>query len=573
MSILKLALLITLFTLQLQIVTGQCMIEPLSLNQKVTNSHIIIEGRIVESAVFKTETDIYTEYTIHPYKVFKGGDILDGDLIIKQLGGNYLNEILTVSYNPSFKKGDLGIFFLTQVGNHFKVYGAKQGFMDFNSSDNNTYYYNQIIKKTSQDYIILDNLDVVSKTSRLKGQEVIDFSPKVLSAGTNQLLTIYGSGFGKNRNGGYVSFFDADNGGNGLVDIKVKAAYNHWSDTMIIMNVFARRNATPGTGIITVTNGIGNQYTSSQEIIIESVRYQHIAEQKIRHFELVNMNNEGGYTFYFNDKIDNDQMKNVFFNVLETVSCSTGISYTLSETPSIINSNEHDGTNIIRYANPEELPAGVLGGSIFRTVEADYSGEDSSHGTKVTYIDEIDFIFNKEVPWNYSASLPQSNEYDFESTVLHEILHTLGIGHVIKNDDVMHFSVGTGVTHREVSAPIIEVCDLIRNENGIGEISAYPPMTFKEVGYCLQTYSEESIKYIKVFPNPINTHSEKLTISTSGLSDKTIIVTLYDQLSSVVFTKAVPANIDLNVDLSSLSNGVYFLKVNESTLSIVVEND
>ena len=65
---------------------------------------------------------------------------------------------------------------------------------------------------------------------------------------------------------------------------------------------------------------------------------------------------------------------------------------------------------------------------------------------------------------------------------------------------------------------------------------------------------------IFIYPNPVN---ELLTISVENSIDLPSNYTIYNQLGQVIATKNILNNSDLSITTSSLSNGVYFIKVDK----------
>ena len=57
-------------------------------------------------------------------------------------------------------------------------------------------------------------------------------------------------------------------------------------------------------------------------------------------------------------------------------------------------------------------------------------------------------MFNFDKTWNFTTGAPAGGENDFETVALHEIGHTMGLGHVIDASKVMHFAATTGTSNR-----------------------------------------------------------------------------------------------------------------------------
>jgi hypothetical protein len=104
--------------------------------------------------------------------------------------------------------------------------------------------------------------------------EIVDISSDDFEfiAGRGQIITIRGVGFGDGRNGGYLSFSNADDGGRGGFLIDDKDDYDYqvnsdnsesWTDTeikfrlptYIYQNNINDKTTNIGSGLIRVTNG------------------------------------------------------------------------------------------------------------------------------------------------------------------------------------------------------------------------------------------------------------------------------------------------------------------------------
>jgi Ca2+-binding RTX toxin-like protein len=86
------------------------------------------------------------------------------------------------------------------------------------------------------------------------------------------------------------------------------------------------------------------------------------------------------------------------------------------------------------------LNDGVLGVEIYSVAGAD-----------ITIVSGWDWYTSAD------ANAVGSSQYDFETVVMHELGHALGLGHSASADSVMHSTLTTGAAHRTISADEVEV--------------------------------------------------------------------------------------------------------------------
>ena len=262
------------------------------------------------------------------------------------------------------------------------------------------------------------------------GQVITNFSPTTTSAGSGSQITINGSGFGigigTDLANKYVEFAKADDGG----VTRVKPAlveYVSWADDKVVVIV----PYGAGTGAIKVYNGTSTGVSSSNLTVSYSII--NYSTYQLKH---INDNTQGGYTFQlelgFNGQ---SNAKNSFLKSISAWTCFTNINWKIGATTTV-NQTGFDQINVVRFDTGTELPVGVLG-----TAYTWY--QSCASGTKFQ-ITEIDMVFDKERTWNFEDALPKSSEMDFQSVVQHELGHAHNLGHVIDNNDLMHYGISSG---------------------------------------------------------------------------------------------------------------------------------
>ena len=260
------------------------------------------------------------------------------------------------------------------------------------------------------------------------GQVITNFSPTTTSAGSGSQITINGSGFGIGpaSTNYYVEFAKADDGGQTSVKPALEE-YVSWADDKIVVIV----PYGAGTGAIKVYNGTSTGVSSTNLTVSYSV-INHLTYQ-LKH---INDNTQGGYTFQLEQGFNGQSnAKNSFLKSISAWTCFTGINWKIGATTTV-NQTGYDEINVVRFDTGAELPAGVLG--VAYTWYASCAS-----GTKWQII-ETDMVFDKERTWNFEDALPKSSEMDFQSVVQHELGHAHNLGHVIDNNDLMHYGISNG---------------------------------------------------------------------------------------------------------------------------------
>lgn len=118
-----------------------CQLIPISLEQRIDNANVILEGKVTAKTSYwnETHTQIYTSNIVSVYKVFKGSFTASEAEIITP-GGIVGKDIEQVSHSLQLNVGDVGIF--TVIPNtvnlpkssnliRFKAYSGLQGFIKY----------------------------------------------------------------------------------------------------------------------------------------------------------------------------------------------------------------------------------------------------------------------------------------------------------------------------------------------------------------------------------------------------------------------------------------------------------
>lgn len=153
---------------------------PVSFDQRVTNSKVIFEGKVISSKSYWDEKhfNIYTANVVEVYKVFKG-NLTSSTVELITNGGTVGSERETVTHTLELENGYVGVFMVNPetikpVQNpnlkSYRAYADSQGFVKYNLSDFSaqdpftvyesiSYLYGEIIKRTKTQYKEIKKID------------------------------------------------------------------------------------------------------------------------------------------------------------------------------------------------------------------------------------------------------------------------------------------------------------------------------------------------------------------------------------------------------------------------------
>ncbi|MBK9285787.1 MAG: T9SS type A sorting domain-containing protein [Sphingobacteriaceae bacterium] len=501
----------TLFFLLSAILThAQCMLVPISSNEKVNNSSLIIEGEVISKKAFwNTAHDyIYTSNLIRVDQILKGSVSQSFVEVITQGG---IVESFKIEVEPALilSAEEHGVFMLNtsalpnQHGyNTYEAYGDPQGFIKFNVDGSaNTPFkaYKQInvelknelaslLNKSLADFKDLNPQSKFLGANQIMAMPVTAFSPNNITAGTASQLTITGTGFGATQGANFVQFRNADDGG--ATNITPHSTqYISWSNTQIVVQIPSRTTSTAGVmsgqaGSGTFTVNIGGTPNVSPSSL--TVTYGHLnifttstlTAQKIFDTRHHGLNGSGGMTWRMFTGFDsNTPAKNDFQTAFVTWRCNTYINWQIGATTAV-NTIASDGTNVIRFDIGGELPGGVLGRC------TSYFSGCFSGGTWRWHVTELDIVFDSGTNWQYGAGPVGGSQFDFESVVLHELGHGHQLSHVINNLGVMHYSIGGGQIKNTLNVNDIAGGNAVMTRNLSGAVCGNPIMVALTPGSC-----------------------------------------------------------------------------------------
>ncbi|HHH55182.1 MAG TPA: hypothetical protein ENK91_16085, partial [Bacteroidetes bacterium] len=386
---------------------SQGMIVNTSLEKRVENSSFVIEGRVVHQKYLwdSAYKSIYTVNTVLILNQLKGENYHDTINLITP-GGIVGNDKIEVFPSLKLNINDVGLFILNKANidfernvNNFsnfipeysKLSFIKYDMGNFSAFDDFTSYPDierDIYGKLNSLGLKFENKLNTFQTKELdlrspNAVSISSFTLTTITAGTQSVLTINGSGFGSSQGSGKVEFRNADNGGSGYMS-PIANEYVSWSDNQIKVEVPSRA----GTGDIRVTNDSGSSDVSSSDLTVTynltNINYN---SDKYRP-NLVDADGSGGIEFVFYTDFYNDaNAMGAFTRALNSWRCGGGTGvYFEAGGSSTTDQASSDNVNIIRFDNGSELPSGVLG----RTTNY-YSG----CGNPIDWFtSEIDIVFD-----------------------------------------------------------------------------------------------------------------------------------------------------------------------------------
>ncbi|MBD0353284.1 MAG: hypothetical protein ICV65_19240, partial [Flavisolibacter sp.] len=306
-----------------------------SLEEKVRNAQLIVEGKVTNQYSFwnPEHTMIYTAHTVEVYKLFKG-TTEQSTIEVMTEGGSVDGVSIKASDLLSLKKNAIGLFFCFPNRLNLRsprtkrvlqdVYSSAQGFYQYDLATQRAnapfVQYNDIesklygeIKSNTGSVIQDKNLNFSVRSfarqqSRIMGPVISSFSPTTVNAGalldpSSNVLTITGNGFGTAAGVAAVLFDDPDDGTGGA-DYVVDYNDSHiisWTDNEIRIRV----PTYAGTGFFKVRDAAGNVSFSPTPLqVLFSILTDYFYYGGIwyaKESNLMNINGSGGYTIKYSN--------------------------------------------------------------------------------------------------------------------------------------------------------------------------------------------------------------------------------------------------------------------------------
>lgn len=585
-----------------QDLNAQALMERVSLQEQIENSDLVIEGKVIaKKSTWDDEHKlIYTINTIEVFKVFKGAPVSTVEVIT--VGGTVGLKALVTYPSLKLRKDDVGVFTLTNNNTSFsktsnskvkkfKPFGLSQGFYKYNISEDMAVtpfvrkqnisgdFYNEIKQHTNSNFVELKNFNVNQEAAKSSSSKVfmppsaLTLNKTTVTAGTKDLLTITGTGFGTVQ--GKVQFRNADDGGATFIDA-LDTDVVSWEDDQIIVEVPS--DAGTGTMRIRDDNGVLSPESSTITVLYAEINVISDAggnpdtAYQVQH---VGQNFNSGMTWRMQTDFFNDTevpgAKAAFMRAFNNWICETGINYEVGPTATSADSagSATDGTNVIRFDNGSELDSGTLG-----ICYSWFSGCGDGSGSFNWFVSELDLVFNDTTNWYTGTGTPASGQIDFESIALHELGHSHQLAHIIdpnnnsvgnNAEDVMHWAFSNGEFQRLISVNNSTAANAIQDRS-TASIPCPSVLSAMSDASCPLSVEDQVLQSgISIYPNPAN---DKFFIkNTSYLALKH--ATLYDISGRVIEEFDVSKGSKLKtIDISSVSSGVYFIEIASDEASV-----
>jgi hypothetical protein len=433
-----------------------------SLKVNVFASEVIILGEVLEVNSFwdSVKRNIYTSYKIKVDTVIKGSPESEIQVLVQ--GGIVENVWQKVSTAVNLNIDERGYFLLNKLkeneeinsdfsSTYYGIKGEENGFIpvEVNATVKkikiNSSRLPEFLKivKEQLNYNPSSGNNSIPVKSAYASTVITQLSPLILTAGTGEILNIYGFGFGNEQNNSEIWFRYADRENSSFThpefDIRL------WSDTLIQVVVPSEA----ATGKVTIKTA-GLEFASPEEV---TVRYA-CSNMDSKPVFLIDSDGFGGYTWHLHSDVTLiPQAAEIIENSIGKWICATSMPWRIGSPTT--NTAGIDGKCIILLDS--------LDGTLGRT-SAIFEKVFTSGRSYEWVLSEVDIVVDKNQNWSYSRESIQNDQIDFESVILHELAHAKLLSHVNNADDVMHCSISTGII-KNIKDDNIACSDFIVNKS------------------------------------------------------------------------------------------------------------
>ena len=423
----------------------------------------------------------------------------------------------------------------------------------------NSYYANQAVNSF--------NIILVKGNFRIPlplAPKISSITPLLVAAGTNDVITITGTGFGATQGNSYVEFSNAFENSGWLKPLLSDYLANSWTDTEIKVRVPSvglggNFEQYAGTGKIRLKVG-GSTATSTDVLTVKYAVDNRIDNQNLNRIKTRLIGDYGeytGYTLYY----DTD-FKGLAGAVpaFERALCnwinSSNVNFRIKEY-NLISSWLQPTACKISLTNT--LPAGTSSTTKAKTSK-DYSGlcTNSVGQLAIVSLKKFDILFRKSANWYVQQSLPfnpptnywEQNQ-DLESFALHELGHAQLLLHS-NNTDVMYWEITN--PRRNLKPYDVEGGNYIKDLSIVQQPecpnSITPMQVLSTCGLMNTTNINNSIK-ASIYPNPT---SDYLNIESDDLIEK---VEVYDTVGQKLNSWDSINQTKFDINLENFSSGLY----------------
>jgi len=411
------------------------------------------------------------------------------------------------------------------------------------------------------------------------------FYPDTINAGIKDSLFIVGTGFGAIEGEVFMRNSEVDVANDPRYFMPMPKDHVTWTDTKISIHVTSLTGSifigpdefTGGTA-----TGMPMLKLSSGTVIVPSdssnveIFYSITNSGYDKRYNLGNINGEGGYTFYLGASlaiIPNARavIEQVLLDWQEATCLNFKLSNITIDDPSITAAK--DSINLIGLYIPTDSTILM---HTFRHLDLISF---NANGDLTAWPLDIDILINQNKPW-YIDTMPitDSTKYDFYAAFSHEIGHAHSLNHVlgVQSPGIARLMVpgrkrgtetriiGDSPQSGGIDVMNNNLIELVNNSS----TTVAPPMD-KTPGCITNTddiYSQEASTELFLFPNPVY---ETLHIKSNTLIQGNAIISIFELTGRKLMSKEITSfgEDQLMIDLSDLTNGVFFIKIDTKSWS------
>lgn len=448
--------------------------EPIGIENLTIESDLIILGQVtsIESLWDENHTIIITNSTVIVTKILKGNLTNQDKINILSRGGTIDDVNIWVEDEPNFILGqEYGLFLKLLDIDTYSVLGKNQGIVilcneiqsgkgkgwfDCQTSEEFIDTINNVIQGNvcNEFYLESDVFEIQDlQKASVTTPQIYSISPTKISAGTDSILEIVGSNFGKKssrRSNADVCFIFKP-GKDGKYHWIYASGYHpytgwetdnenciiSWTDNKIITKV------PTGWTFDGSSLYFGSASSGVVRILRDDSKESNDCPISIT-FGYGKLKWSGQYptcSFYLN--VPNENIKSAITRAANTWNAVPQINFNFNylgktDTNTLNNNN---GMNEIIWGNTYDQ----------------YSLAEAYTRKSAGIIQETDIVFNKNKPWN--TANPSANQYDVETTILHEFGHWLKLqdlygalpGYPTDSQKIMYGFLGQGEIKRSLS--------------------------------------------------------------------------------------------------------------------------
>ncbi len=458
-----------------------CLLVPLDPAQRAAGAVLIAEAEVCDARSFwdAGHRHLFTRHRLRVFGLLKGSAADTAGLTVVTEGGRLGLDQQVSTNTLRLAAGQQGVLFLSPApwpglglaGPVYAVYGSEQGFVGYDLAHAtaadpfrsypaiDAAFYRALDPRGPRPRVALrPNPALDAARARPAGAArgtaaatITALQPRQLTAGSDAVLTIQGSGFGAARGGGFVEFANADDGGRTFVQ-PLATDYLGWADDAIRVRVpSAGVGQHPaGSGRVRVTPAGGDAAASpgALAVVYALTNVQsNDAPPSVQRPSHVATNGHGGLTFRFGPNFGaNAEAGAAWQRALATWRCQTGVGWDLGPAATT-NDIASDGQSVVAFDQGSAvLPAGILG----RTTSY-YQGCFAPDRSVVFYVSEIDTQYSSAAAFEFGPGFTAGPSVDFESVAVHELGHAQQLAHLIRPGAVMHYAIARGQNSRQLA--------------------------------------------------------------------------------------------------------------------------